>query len=408
MIRMRQSQLFSKTRKDAPKDEVSKNAILLTRAGYVHKEMAGVYSYLPLGLRVVKKIEGIIREEMNALGGQEVSLTALQEKDVWEKSGRWSDDVLDIWFKTLLKNGSELGLATTHEEPLTAMLTEQVSSYRDLPRYIYQFQTKFRNELRAKSGILRGREFVMKDLYSFSRTQEEHDAFYNRAKIAYKNIFTRSGLGDYTYLTLASGGSFSKESHEFQTITDAGEDIIYITNEETKEAVNKEIDVPPGAMEKKAVEVGNIFPLGTRFSEALNLQFTDENGEKKPVIMGSYGIGVGRLMGTIAEVLSDDKGLVWPKEVAPFRVHLLVLGDKAKDWADEIYTELSQQGVEVLYDDRDARAGEKFADADLIGIPTRVVVGDKSLESKMLEVKDRATQEEKHMTVSDLIKELKQ
>jgi len=408
MIRMRQSQLFSKTRKDAPKDEVSKNAILLTRAGYVHKEMAGVYSYLPLGLRVVKKIEGIIREEMNALGGQEVSLTALQEKDVWEKSGRWSDDVLDIWFKTLLKNGSELGLATTHEEPLTAMLTEQVSSYRDLPRYIYQFQTKFRNELRAKSGILRGREFVMKDLYSFSRTQEEHDAFYNRAKIAYKNIFTRSGLGDYTYLTLASGGSFSKESHEFQTITDAGEDIIYITNEETKEAVNKEIDVPPGAMEKKAVEVGNIFPLGTRFSEALNLQFTDENGEKKPVIMGSYGIGVGRLMGTIAEVLSDDKGLVWSKEVAPFRVHLLVLGDKAKDWADEIYAQLSQQGVEVLYDDRDARAGEKFADADLIGIPTRVVVGDKSLESKMLEVKDRATQEEKHMTVSDLIKELKQ
>jgi prolyl-tRNA synthetase len=415
---MRQSQLFSKTRKDAPKDEVSKNAILLTRAGFIHKEMAGVYAYLPMGLRVLRKIENIIREEMNALGGQEIMLAALQEKDAWEKTDRWSDEIVDVWFKTLLKNGSELGLGTTHEEPLTALMTEEISSYRDLPAYVYQFQTKFRNELRAKSGILRGREFLMKDMYSFSRTQEEHDNFYERSKEAYKRIFSRAGIGDFTFVTFASGGSFSKYSHEFQTLTEAGEDIIHLSREK-EIAVNKEVFDDEvlnelgldrsGLSEEKAVEVGNIFTLGTRFSEPLGLYFTDENGEKKPVIMGSYGIGLGRLMGTVAEVLSDENGLVWPKEIAPFQAHLVVVGEdeSVRAVADEVYKTLSIEGIEVLYDDRDARAGEKFADSDLMGIPKRIVVSSKTLEADMFEVKDRASGEVEHMSLEHLLEALK-
>jgi prolyl-tRNA synthetase len=414
---MRQSQLFTKTRKEAPKDEVSKNAELLIRGGFIHKEMAGVYAYLPLGLRVLKKIEAIIREEMNALGGQEMLMTSLQEKTTWEKSGRWSDDVVDIWFKTMLKSGSELGLATTHEEPLTALLSEYVASYRDLPFSVYQFQTKFRNELRAKSGIMRGREFIMKDLYSFSRTQEEHDAFYERAKNAYLKVFSRVGLANLTYLTFASGGSFSKYSHEFQTLTDAGEDSIYLSKEKNL-AINEEVfnDEVLGNLkiskdevtQSKAVEVGNIFTLGTKYSEPLGLVFADESGNKKPVIMGSYGIGLGRLMGTVVEVLSDEKGIVWPKEIAPFRVHLLTLGaDKnITTLGDEVYTTLQAKGVEVLYDDRDARAGEKFADSDLLGIPTRVIVGEKTLESKMFEVKDRETGEVRMLELKHLLNEL--
>ena len=404
---MRQSILFTKTRREAPKDEVSKNAILLTRAGFIHKEFAGVYSFLPLGLLVLKKIENIIRREMNILGGQEVELTALQDEDVWNKTGRWSDEVIDVWFKTKLKSGSDVGLAPTHEEPLTQLLSEYISSYRDLPLSVYQFQTKFRNELRSKSGILRGREFLMKDLYSFSRNEEEHDKFYEKVKSAYRSIFNQVGIGDSTYLTKASGGSFSKYSHEFQTIIEAGEDTIYITLEDKKEATNKEIEESNGRKEEKAIEVGNIFSLGTRFSEDLGLVFTDEAGVKNPVIMGSYGIGLSRLMGTVVEVLSDEKGIVWPKEIAPFQVHLLLLSEKAKDFADEVYKTLSSQGVEVLYDDRDLRAGEKFADADLIGIPMQIIIGEKAIESKMLEVKERKTGETKHETLDHIIEALK-
>ena len=401
---MRQSTLFTKTRREAPKDEVSKNAILLTRAGFIHKELAGVYSYLPLGLRVLKKIENIIREEMNKLGAQEVELAALQDKSLWEKTGRWDDKVVDNWFKIRDEN---LGLGLTHEEPLTVIMKDYVQSYRDLPLYIYQFQTKFRKELRAKSGIMRGKEFLMKDLYSFSRTGKEHDEFYEKAKVAYRNIFDRVGIGDSTYFTLASGGSFSKYSHEFQTLTEAGEDTIYIKDEAKKEAVNKELEMTDVQRpERKAVEVGNIFSLGTRFSEALGLNFKDEKGEEKPVIMGSYGIGLGRLMGTVVEVLSDEKGIVWPTKIAPFQVHLLLLGEKAKDFANDVYKTLTSKGVEVLYDDRDARAGEKFADADLIGIPLRAVVGDKALESKLIEVKERTSDKTKNLSVEELIKEI--
>jgi prolyl-tRNA synthetase len=400
---MRQSLLFTKTRKDAPKDEVSKNAQLLIRAGFIHKEMAGVYSYLPLGLRVMNKIVQVIRDEMNALGGQELFLTSLQDKKIWETSGRWDDAVVDIWFKTKLKNDSELGLGFTHEEPLTSLMKEYVRSFRDLPVFTYQFQTKFRNEARAKSGIMRGREFLMKDLYSFARDEKEHNEFYEKAKQGYVNIFEKLGLGDKTYVTFASGGSFSKYSHEFQTITEAGEDSIFV-DEKKKIAVNKEVlneevlkDLglkKDDLVEKKAVEVGNIFSLGTKFSDAFELSYVDEKGEKKPVIMGSYGIGPGRVMGTVAEVLSDDKGLVWPVSIAPFAIHLISIEDKAgkvRAEADKLYERLTKKGVEVLYDDRDARAGEKFADSDLIGIPTRIVISEKTLESNSVEVKDRMT-----------------
>ncbi len=403
---MRQTKLFTKTRKEAPKDEISKNAILLTRAGFIHKEMAGVYSYLPLGLRVLKKIENIIREEMNAIGGQEMLLTTLQDPKIWKETNRWDDKVVDNWFKTKLANGNELGMANTHEEPITAMLTEFVSSYKDLPLYIYQFQTKFRNELRAKSGIMRVREFLMKDMYSFSRTEDEFKEFYEKCADAYMTIFARVGLGDKTYRTVAAGGSFTTNlTDEFQTLSEAGEDIIYIIDEKKKRAVNKEVE-NKGEGGKKSIEVGNIFPYGSRYPDAFGLHFKDEKGEKKSIFMGAYGIGLGRLIGTVVEVLSDDKGIVWPKAIAPFQVHLLSLTEDAKKFADEVYETLVSRGIEVLYDDREIRAGEKFADADLIGIPAQVIIGDKAVESKMLEVRDRATGEEREMTIESLVSEL--
>lgn len=408
---MRQSQLFTKTRKLAPKDEVAKNAQLLIRGGFIHKEMAGAYSYLPLGLRVLKNIENIIREEMNGIGGQEITMTALQSPALWKKTGRWSDEAIDVWFKTKLssrggpasggKSGGELGLATTHEEPLTALMTEYISSYKDLPKYVYQFQTKFRNEMRVKSGIMRTREFLMKDLYSFSRTEEEFRTFYEQCAAAYIRIFKRVGIGDKTFRAFASGGSFSKYSDEFQTLCDAGEDTIHLHRGKGI-AVNKEVytdevlddlGITKDELEEvKAIEVGNIFPLGTRFSEALGLTYKDEKGDAQRVYMGSYGIGPGRLMGTVAEVLSDDKGIVWPKEVAPFPVHLISISSGNADVvaeADRLYELLKENGVEALYDDRDARAGEKFADADLIGIPMRLVVSEKTMTEGGVEISSR-------------------
>lgn len=384
-----------------PADEVAKNAELLIKAGFINKEMAGVYSYLPLGLKVFKKIENIIREEMNAIDGQEVVLTSLQERETWEPTDQWNDANVDVWFKTKLKNDTELGLAVTHEAAITKMLKNFVQSYRDLPKFIYQFQTKFRNETRAKSGVMRTREFVMKDLYSFCRDEAEHNIFYEKAKEAYKNVFKRVGIGHLTYLTFASGGMFSKFSHEFQTITGAGEDTIYVDESKgiavNKEVYNDEVLTSLGLsketlVENRAVEVGNIFTLGTRFSDALDLKYQTEEGESKSVFMGSYGIGPGRLMGTIVEVLSDDKGIIWPEAVAPFKVHLVSLGADAEviAKADALYESLISSGTEVLYDDRaDTTAGEKFADADLIGIPYRVVVSTRSLRDGGYEVKKR-------------------
>lgn len=410
---MRQSQLFTRTRREAPKDEEAKNAQLLIRAGFVHKEIAGVYTFLPLGLRVLNNLVQIIREEMNRIGGQEMALTALQDRELWEKTDRWDDAKVDNWFKTEFKSGGETGLGITHEEPITRIMSEHIASYRDLPVYAYQFQNKFRNELRAKSGIMRGKEFLMKDLYSFSKDEAEHDAFFKKAREAYKSVFQRVGIGDRTFVTYASGGIFSEFSEEFQTVSDAGEDTIYV-DEAKGIAVNKEImtdevlktlGLEKGALvEKKAIEAGNIFSLGTRFSEPLGLTYMTEDGTKKPVIMGSYGIGPSRLMGIIAEVLADEKGLVWPEGVAPFRYHLLSLGNDSEvlALADELYMELAKKGS-VLYDDRDARAGEKFADADLIGIPYRIIVGKDAGATGTFELVHRATGDVEKLTREELL-----
>jgi len=415
---MRQSKLFTKTRKEAPADEVSKNAELLTRGGFIHKEMAGVYTYLPLGLRVLKKIENIIREEMNKVGGQEISLTALQNPELWKKTNRWSDEVVDNWFKTKLKNDTELGLGFSHEEPLVNLLSNFVSSYKDLlsdsPLAIYQFQTKFRNELRAKSGILRGREFLMKDMYSFHASQKDFEEFYNKMKDTYKNIYKRVGIGHITYMTFASGGVFSKYSHEFQTITSSGEDTIYL-DQGSGVAVNKEVlsdEVLKNLglekdklVEERAIEVGNIFELKDRFSKPFDLSYKDEKGQKHVILMGCYGVGLGRLMGTVVEVLSDDKGIIWPEAIAPFRVHLLSLGEdkKVKEKAEKIYNDLLKSGVEVIFDDREASPGEKFADADLLGMPYRVVVSERSMKEDGVEVKRRNEEKGKIISLDELM-----
>ena len=416
---MRQSKLFTKTKKEAPTDEVSKNAEFLIRAGFIHKEMAGVYSYLPLGLRVIKKIENIIREEMNAIGGIEMKTTALQNKEIWEKSNRWDDEVVDNWFKTKLKNGGEVGLSFTNEEAYANILKQYVSSYKDLPIYPYDFKDIFRNETRSKSGILRGREFYWKALYSFSKDEEEHNTFYEKSKTAYQNIFKRVGIGHLTYLTFASGGTFSKYSHEFQTITGVGEDTIYL-DENSGIAVNKEVYddetiamlglTKDGLVEKKAIEVGNIFSLGTKYSTPFDLKYKDENGEEKLVIMGSYGIGLGRLMGTVVEVLSDDKGIIWPESIAPYKVHLLLLGEniKVREEADKVYEKLTKAGIEAIFDDREGlSAGEKFADADLLGMPYRAVVSERSIKENGIEIKKRTEQKGEIVSIDKLLDLLK-
>ncbi len=421
---MKFTQLFTRTLKNAPAEEAAINAQYLIRGGFVYKEMAGVYSYLPLGLRVIKKIEDIIREEMNKIGGIEMKTSVLQNKEVWEKSNRWSDEVVDSWFKTELKNGGEAGLSFTNEESYSNILKQYVSSYKDLPMYLYDFKEIFRNETRSKSGILRGREFYWKAMYSFSKNENEHNNFYQKEAIkAYKNIFNRVGIGEKTYLTFASGGTFSKFSHEFQTLCDSGEDIIYISKndygeglkmKEGRAAINKEIftedikkDLGLGEdfEEKKAIEVGNIFTLGTRFSEPFNLNFIDEDRAKKLVFMGSYGIGLSRLMGTVVEVSHDDKGIIWPEEIAPFKAHLISIGKNSE--AEGVYEELTASGVEVIYDDReDKSAGEKFADADLLGCPCRLVISGR-MDSDEIEIKRRTEKEARIIKKDNLLEELK-
>lgn len=409
---MRVSQLFTKTRKDAPSDEQAKNAQLLIRAGFVHKEMAGVYTYLPLGLRVLNKVADIVRDEMNSIGGQEILMPALQIRERYELTNRWDDEVVDNWFKTKLANGTELGLGFSHEENLSPIVKDYLTSYKDLPFAPYQIQNKFRNELRSKSGIMRGREFLMKDMYSYALTQEQHDKFYEEAKQAYIRIFNRVGIGDKTFVTFASGGSFSKYSHEFQTLSDAGEDTIYL--DRTKNiAVNKEVFTDEVLAElglkreeleeAKGIETGNIFSLGTKFSRPFDLVVNDPTtGEKVTAIMGCYGIGIGRVMGTVAELMSDDKGLVWPESIAPFQVYLVQIGD-VTDEAQKAYDGLAAAGVEVLWDDRDERPGAKFADADLMGIPHRVVVSQKLVEQGKIEYKSRVGDAVELLTLEQLV-----
>ncbi len=400
---MKQSNLFTKTTREAPRDEMSRNAIWLTRAGYIHKEMAGVYSYLPLGLRVIEKIEKIVREAMNKIGGQEVLLSALHPKENWEKTGRW-ETMTDL-YKVRDTSDKEFALGPTHEEIITPLVASQINSYQDLPFSAYQFQTKFRSELRAKSGILRGREFIMKDLYSFHRDESDLDNFYNLVGESYGEIFKAVGIGDQTIHTLASGGTFSKFSHEFQTLTPAGEDKIHICTK-CRLGINDEIiaehKVCPscGSADRTTetgIEVGNTFKLGTRFSTPFELNYRDEKGEMKPVIMGCYGLGITRLMGAMVEVLADDAGLIWPEAVAPFRAHLVSLGAE-KDaevmkQASEVYNLLTKSGIEVFWDDRPLAAGVKLADADLLGLPYRLVVSSRTTGKKEVEVKRRTAKE---------------
>lgn len=404
---MRLSNTFVKTLREAPKDETARNGALLVRAGYIHKEMAGIYDYLPLGLRVIENIKEIVRQELNKIGCEELLLTALQNPEPWEKTGRFSEKEVDVWFKTELASGGTLGLAPTHEEPITSLMKNYISSYKDLPRYVYQFQTKFRNELRAKSGILRGREFLMKDLYSFHATEEDLDIFYKEVEKAYMKIFERLSLGDSTLEVFASGGMFSKYSHEFQTILPVGEDTIYYNKNRTvalnKEVLNEETMKDLGVKrdeleETSAAEVGNIFKLKLKYSEPLNLKFVDQDDVQKDVYMGCYGIGISRLMGVIAEKFADDKGLVWPEAVAPFKYYLVGIGEAGTRRAEELYQENQDA---ILYDDRDVRTGEKFADAELMGIPYRIVISDKSLETDSLEITDRKTGDTKLVKTLD-------
>jgi len=411
---MRRSQLFTKTSKTTPADETSKNAILLIQAGYIYKVMAGVYAYTPLGLRVLENIKQIVREEMNAISGQELIMTNLQPKETWEITTRWDDSVVDVWFKTKLKDDTELGLAWSHEEAIMEMMQQFIKSYKDLPTSVYQFQTKLRNELRAKSGIMRGREFVMKDMYSLHATAEDLDAYYNQTIEAYKKVYDRLGIGTDTFVTFASGGAFTKFSHEFQTICDAGEDILYVhrtkniaVNEEVLDEAVAELGIEKSELEKvKSAEVGNIFNFGTDKSEQMKIFYTAKDGTQQPIYLASYGIGITRVMGVIVEKLADEKGIVWPGNIAPYGVYLARLGqdELVIAAADKLYQELTDAGVEVLYDDRDARPGEKFADADLLGIPHRVVVSSKTLEQGNIEYKKRTSTDSSMETVESLKK----
>ena len=412
---MRLSKLFTKTSKTVPADEVAKNAQLLIRAGFVYKVMAGVYAYTPLGLRVLENIKQIVREEMNGIGGQELIMSSLQKRETWEETGRWDDEVVDVWFKSKLKDETEIGLAWSHEEAIMEMMQQFVESYKDLPVSVYQFQTKLRNELRAKSGIMRGREFVMKDMYSLHASAEDLDAYYTKVTEAYKRVYDRLGLGNDTYVTFASGGAFTKFSHEFQTICDAGEDILYVhrgkniaVNEEVLDDALEELGVSKDELERvKSAEVGNIFNFGTEKSELMGIKFTGSDGKEHPIYLASYGIGITRVMGVIVEKFADEKGLVWPENVAPARVYLVRIGGEAAiKHADELYEVLMAKGIEVLYDDRDERPGAKFADAELMGIPHRVTVSDRLLETNSYEYTPRMSGSTEVLTREELLAKL--
>jgi len=415
---MRQSQLFTKTLREAPKDEKGKNAQLLIRAGFIYKEMAGVYTFLPLGLRVLKRIEEIIRTEMNKISGQEVLMPVLQPKVLWEKTDRWAKGIGKVMYKTKDQSGKELALGPTHEEVLTNIISKYIKSYKDLPLAIYQIQTKFRKEPRARSGLLRCREFGMKDLYSFHSSVEDFKKYYETVKKSYLKILRKFGLD--ALLTEASGVGFTEGyTHEFQVLAKDGEDeIIYCPKKHF--AQNKEIAkfkkgepcplCKKGLLEGKSIEVGNIFPLGTKYSQALDAYFIDRDGKRKPIIMGCYGLGTSRLIATIVELYHDEKGIIWPKSVAPFQVHLIQTGNSKRiiKAASKLYQDLQNQEVEVLYDDReDKSVGEKFADCDLIGIPYRLVVSERTLKRGSVEMKKRSDKKIKLVKVGKIVSFLK-
>jgi prolyl-tRNA synthetase len=409
---MKQSILFTKTRKEVGSEEVSLNASLLIRGGFIDKLAAGVYTYLPLGFRVLNKIENIIREEMNKIGGQEILMPALTPREIWETTGRWGN--FDALFKLIGVGNREYALGATHEEIITPLMKKFIFSYKDLPKYVYQIQTKFRNEARAKSGLLRGREFLMKDLYSFHMDEKDLNDYYEKVKETYFKIFKRLNLDKITYLTLSSGGTFSKYSHEFQTLAKNGEDTIYIC-EKCKLAYNKEVIDQITECEScklgrdkfkeyKSIETGNIFKLGNKFSADFGFKYKDQNGQLKDVLMGCYGIGPSRIMGALVEVFNDEKGIIWPESVAPFKVHLLLI---AKDRrlakkSDKLYDDLTKIGIEVLYDDRQESAGVKLNDSDLIGLPFRLILSEKTDKESSVEIKRRDSDKVKLIKLSEV------
>jgi len=414
---MLQSKLFYKTTKNKTAGVDSISHDLLVRAGYIDQLMAGVYSFLPLGFKVLKNVEAIIRRNMEEIGGQEVLLPVLQPKENWVKTNRIEIEK-EILFRLQGNGDKEYILGPTHEEVITPLAKKFVFSYRDLPMHVFQIQDKLRDELRPKSGLLRVKEFWMKDLYSFHANQADLDAYYEVAAKAYEKIFKECGIGKLTYRTLASGGSFSKYSDEFQTLTEAGEDLIYICKK-CNIAINKEIKgenakcpkCGNGEFEdKKSVEVGNIFKLATKYSLPFDLKFTDRDGHDKPVLMGCYGIGLGRLLGTIVEASHDEKGIIWPKSVAPFLVHLLQLDSspKVKKVAQKLYKDCQKENITILYDDRENKtAGEKFGDSDLLGIPYRVIISERTLKENAVEVKERGKEKAKLVKISQILKTLK-
>ena len=406
-----QSKLFGQTRKQPPKDEVSVNAQLLIRAGFIEKNLSGVYTYLPLGLRVLRKIEAIIRQAMNELGAQELLLPTLQNKEVWQVSGRWQNRVGGSMYQFKDSSGKELGLAPTHEEQITDIIRKQVKSYKDLPFYLYQIQNKFRDEPRAKSGLIRGREFLMKDLYSFTQSAEETQVFYKQVIASYLEIFNQLGLE--AFLVEASGGSMSKKhSHEFMVATEAGEDVTLLCSH-CHWAQNQEIAaVQEGqpcpkcgrpVKKMKTVEAGNIFDQETVYTKPFKAFFTDRDGQSKLIQMGAYGLGLGRAMGTIVEASHDDRGIIWTKKSAPFDTHLILLSDnnKVQSARQTVIKELSKL-YDILVDDRELSVGQKLTDADLIGIPLQIIIGERNLPE--LEVKTRFNNKVNKIKIKELAK----
>ena len=410
---MKQSQLFTKTLKEAPKDEESINAQLLLRGGFIYKEMAGVYTYLPLGLRVLRKIEEIIREEMENIDAEELLMSIFQPKKIWEETGRWSKEIGEVMYKCK-ENGEDIGLGPTHEEMITDIIRNFIKSFKDLPQAFFQIQTKFRKEPRARSGLLRGREFDMKDLYSFHISESDFKKYYEKVKKSYLKILKRCGLG--AIVTEASGAGFIKGfTHEFQVLAEEGEDTT-IYCEANHFSQNKEISkfkagdkcpICKKILKKgKSIEVGNIFPLGTKYSKAMKAYFADKAGSRKLMIMGCYGLGPSRIMGAIVEVHHDKKGIIWPKEVAPFQVHIIQIENSkiVKKASQKSHQDLQKQGIEVLYDDREEKsAGEKFADSDLIGIPYRIVISERTLKKDCVEIKKRGEKKTRLVKIKQIL-----
>jgi prolyl-tRNA synthetase len=420
---MKYSSIFPKTQKNEFKEDLSVNAKLLVKAGYIDQLMAGSWTLLPLGFRVVENIKNIIREELNTTGALEMLMPLLHPREIWDQTGRWSDpEVKKIMYQFKDIHGKEYGLSFTHEEIVMNLLGKNIQSYKDLPVMVYHFSTKFRNEPRAKSGILRGREFMMKDLYSAHTSEEDLYNYYNKVKDVYVKIFDRMGLK--AKVVEASGGVYTeKNSHEFQVISEVGEDTIFYCdcgkcdfaqNEEIfkgKEGDNCPNNCGDGCkiVKAKSIEVGNIFPLGTKYSKSQKVFYTDKEGKQQEIWFASYGIGPSRVLGALVEVFHDDKGIIWPKAVAPFGVHLITISHQqlaVSKQADEVYQKLEGEGIEVLYDDREVSAGAKFADADLIGIPVRLVVGQKNGDK--IEWKERASEKTELLDLDEVLKRLKE